>query len=81
MRAGTADAAGEPIEDGMVALDPAECAHRLERAGVGILALASNDAPVLRPVNYAFHRGQLWIRTGAGRILAAARDGEHTGAA
>jgi nitroimidazol reductase NimA-like FMN-containing flavoprotein (pyridoxamine 5'-phosphate oxidase superfamily) len=64
------------LELGMEALPLDDCERRLARGGVGILALAGADAPVVRPVNFALHRGSIWIRTGEGRILAAGRSGE-----
>ena len=64
------------VEQGMEVLPIDECERRLAAGGVGILALAGIDAPVLRPVNFVLHEGSLWIRTGEGQILAAAQSGE-----
>jgi nitroimidazol reductase NimA-like FMN-containing flavoprotein (pyridoxamine 5'-phosphate oxidase superfamily) len=60
----------------MEALSSAECDKRLREGGVGILALSGVAAPVLRPVNFALHRGGLLIRTGEGSILEAAQSAE-----
>ena len=65
------------IEGGMEILAISECEAFLGRGGVGILAMtAGSDAPVMRPVNFAFDQPDLLIRTGEGQILAAARAGE-----
>ena len=53
----------------------AECLHRLQAGGVGRIAIASDGAPVLRPVNFALHEGRILIRTGEGSILAASGSG------
>ena len=53
-------------------LTRAECLHRLGSGGVGRIALASDGAPILRPVNFALHEGRILIRTGEGSILSAA---------
>lgn len=60
-------------DDGTQSLEIPECEDRLRAGGVGILALAGVEAPVLRPVNFAFHAGGLLIRTGEGQILEAAQ--------
>jgi nitroimidazol reductase NimA-like FMN-containing flavoprotein (pyridoxamine 5'-phosphate oxidase superfamily) len=64
------------LEEGMEVLPLDECERRLARGGVGILAMSGADTPVVRPVNFALHRGRIWIRTGEGRILAAGRSDE-----
>ena len=63
-------------QDGLEALSPRECETRLCAGGVGILALVGEPAPVLRPVNFAVHERWLLMRTGEGRIRAAAARGE-----
>lgn len=62
--------------DGTIPLPIAECERRLRAGGVGILALAGVEAPILRPVNYAWHEGNVLLRTGEGQILAAAQGAE-----
>ena len=57
-------------------LTRAECLHRLGPGGVGRIALPGEGAPILRPVNFALHEGQVLIRTGEGTILAAADRGD-----
>jgi len=57
---------------GMEILGIPECESFLKRGGVGILAMAGIDAPVLRPVNFALHGDFILIRTGEGQILEAA---------
>lgn len=61
------------VDQGMEILSLAECERLLTAGGVGILALGGGEAPVLRPVNFAVHERSVWLRTGEGRILAAAR--------
>ncbi len=61
---------------GIEILERADCQRRLRQGGVGRLAMRGDDAPELRPVNFALRDGQLIIRTGDGSILAAAGAGE-----
>ena len=61
---------------GMRVLPREECLKLLERPGVGILALRGVEAPALRPVNFAARDERVVIRTGEGRILAAAEANE-----
>jgi nitroimidazol reductase NimA-like FMN-containing flavoprotein (pyridoxamine 5'-phosphate oxidase superfamily) len=61
------------VDQGMEILSLAECERLLIAGGVGILALGGGEAPVLRPVNFAVHELSVWLRTGEGQILAAAR--------
>lgn len=63
------------VDDGTEVLTIPECEQLLRAGGVGILALAGTEAPILRPVNFALHRGSLLIRTGEGQILEAAQLG------
>lgn len=59
--------------------DPEECRRRLRAGGVGRIAMRGEhpeDAPELRPVNFALRDDRLVIRTGDGTILTAARRGE-----
>lgn len=53
-----------------------ECRRLLGNGGVGCIGLASAQAPVLRPVNFALHAGAIVVRTGEGRILEAAARGD-----
>ena len=53
-------------------LTPEECRRRLAGGGVGRIALPTEGAPILRPVNFALHQGHILIRTGDGTILASA---------
>lgn len=53
-----------------------ECRRLLRGGGVGCIGLASAEAPVLRPVNFALHGDAIVVRTGEGRILTAAARGE-----
>lgn len=67
-------------DDGLQVLSMTECESRLRAGGVGILALAGEPAPVLRPVNFLWQQavsqpGALILRTSAGRIAAAAEQG------
>ncbi len=66
----------EAKTDGTRILTSEECAKLLDRPGVGVLALCGVEAPVLRPVNFACHRGRVVIRTGEGQILSAAQGSE-----
>lgn len=61
------------VQQGMEVLSIEECERRLAEGGVGILALAGVTEPVLRPVNFVAHEGQVLIRTGEGQILEAAQ--------
>jgi uncharacterized protein len=61
------------VDQGLEILSLAECERLLTAGGVGILALGGGGAPVLRPVNFAVHGRSVWLRTGEGRILAAAK--------
>jgi nitroimidazol reductase NimA-like FMN-containing flavoprotein (pyridoxamine 5'-phosphate oxidase superfamily) len=62
-------------DEGLEALPLAECERRLAMGGVGVLALATGAAPLLRPVNFAVDGRRLLIRTGEGQIRAAAASG------
>jgi len=64
------------IDEGMEVLSIPECEQRLRPGGLGILALSGVAAPVLRPVNFAFHEGSVLVRTGEGQILEAAQASE-----
>ena len=66
----------EKLKGGMEVLEISDCEAFLRRGGVGLLAMAGIDAPIMRPVNYAYHEGALLIRTGEGQILEAACAGE-----
>jgi nitroimidazol reductase NimA-like FMN-containing flavoprotein (pyridoxamine 5'-phosphate oxidase superfamily) len=57
-------------------LQLAECRQLLSESSIGRLAMRGVDAPEIRPVNFLHREGQLVIRTGDGRILAAAQRGE-----
>jgi nitroimidazol reductase NimA-like FMN-containing flavoprotein (pyridoxamine 5'-phosphate oxidase superfamily) len=57
-------------------LTHAECLQRLERGGVGRIALSGAGAPILRPVNFVLHGDQVLIRTGEGTILTSAERGD-----
>ena len=61
------------VDQGMEILSLAECERLLTAGGIGILAVGGGAAPVLRPVNFAVHERSVWLRTGEGQILAAAR--------
>ncbi len=60
----------------MEALEQGDCWRLLARGGVGMLATAGIEAPVMRPVNFALHDNFVLIRTGEGQILEAAHAGE-----
>lgn len=64
------------FDGGMEILEISECEGFLRRGGVGMLAMAGIDAPVMRPVNFAYHDDFILIRTGEGRILEAANSTE-----
>jgi len=64
---------------GIEILEGEECRRRLRAGGVGRIAMRGEDAPELRPVNFALRDGNVVIRTGDGVILAAARRGEGAG--
>lgn len=64
------------VDEGMETITIAECEQLLDSGGVGVLALCGTPAPILRPVNFAALQGQVVIRTGEGRILAAAKASE-----
>lgn len=48
----------------------------LAGGGVGRIALRGQDAPTLRPINFALRGDMLIFRTGEGTVLAAAHRGE-----
>lgn len=64
------------VDGGLEVLSIPECEQLLRPGGLGILALSGVAAPVLRPVNFAFHEGSVLIRTGEGQILEAAQTSE-----
>ena len=66
----------EITSDGPEILSADECRRRLAQGGVGRLALPGSSAPDLRPVNFVLDGDALVVRTGEGRILAAARRGD-----
>ncbi len=57
-------------------LEREECLRLLREAPVGCLALASESAPELLPVNFVVWDGSIVIRTGEGKILDAGRRGQ-----
>ena len=68
--------AGNPpavVEDGFDEIPTDVCMRLLREGAVGLLALASSEAPDVRPVNFELHRNQIVMRTGRGRIFEGAR--------
>lgn len=57
----------------MEVLSHDECERRLSGGGVGVLALGGEGAPLVRPVNFTYEGERIWIRTGEGQLLGAAR--------
>lgn len=69
----TADRDDLPPAPPVETLEPDDCRRLLDRGGVGRLAIHSEGAPELRPVNFVRRGDALIVRTGGGgRILAAA---------
>lgn len=66
----------DDVGDGTRILTDEECLELLDRSGVGVLALSGVAAPILRPVNFARDGDHVVVRTGEGRILAAAQGQE-----
>ncbi|MDP6979996.1 MAG: pyridoxamine 5'-phosphate oxidase family protein [Myxococcota bacterium] len=66
---------GEPAE--VEALTRDECLELLRGTATGCLALATDGAPRLRPVNFIVDDWSIIVRTGEGQILDAAREGRH----
>ncbi len=61
---------------GSTVLGAVECkrllALRAEERGVGRLGIATDQAPVVVPVNFTFHDGRILARVGAGFISSTA---------
>jgi uncharacterized protein len=55
-------------------ISTAECARLLREQILGRLAVIADGRPLLFPVNYAFHAGQVVFRTDPGTKLSAAVD-------
>lgn len=59
-------------------LPPAECKRLLalaaKRGGIGRLGVATDQAPVVIPVNFSLSDGEVTVRTGTGFISEAAAD-------
>jgi hypothetical protein len=64
---------GHGVVAGRVAerLTPAECRRLIAPGGIGRIALVTASGPFVFPVNYAFIRDTVVIRTGAGSAVAA----------
>ena len=60
---------------GLEALNLNECRRLLGNGGIGRIALPSESAPIIRPVNFVLHRDAIVLRTAEGEILAAAERG------
>jgi nitroimidazol reductase NimA-like FMN-containing flavoprotein (pyridoxamine 5'-phosphate oxidase superfamily) len=63
----------EVDESGLEILEPDECIRLLEPGGIGRLAWVEASRPAIRPVNFALDGNRVVIRTGEGRIHAAAQ--------
>ncbi len=66
---------GEPAE--VETLSREECLQILRDSPTGCLALATDGAPKLRPVNFVVDDWSIIVRTGEGQILDAALEGRH----
>lgn len=56
----------------LIVLPEQECLRRLAHGGIGRVAFDEPDGPVVFPVNFVFHDGCAWMRTGRGELWAAA---------
>lgn len=56
-----------------------ECLRRLREGGVGRLAMRTEGAPEIRPVNFVLDDGRLIVRTGEGSVMRAAKAAEAAG--
>jgi uncharacterized protein len=61
---------------GPVELDRAECLEMLGSAPVGRLAFCTIDGPVVHPVNYVMHDGDVVFRTAPHSLAAQQVNGE-----
>lgn len=61
----------------LVALDVDTCVRLLEEHAVGRLALSDPEGPLVFPVNYVWHAGQVLFRSDLGTKLSAAESGAH----
>jgi nitroimidazol reductase NimA-like FMN-containing flavoprotein (pyridoxamine 5'-phosphate oxidase superfamily) len=59
-------------DEGVVAIDEAECLALLGKGGIGRVAVSIGTVPVMFPVNYAMLERDVVFRTGAGSKLDAA---------
>ena len=64
-----------PAAPDLLMLDVDECRRRLAEGGVGRIALATDGAPTIRPVNFALYQGAIVVRTGEGSLIRAAERG------
>jgi uncharacterized protein len=56
-------------------LTPEDCLNLLDLASVGRIGLSVNALPVILPVNFVMHDGDVVFRVGPGTKLATARGG------
>jgi 1-acyl-sn-glycerol-3-phosphate acyltransferase/nitroimidazol reductase NimA-like FMN-containing flavoprotein (pyridoxamine 5'-phosphate oxidase superfamily) len=60
---------------GLAVLSMSECRRLLEAGGVGRLAVPTDDAPAVRPINFVLDDDRIVIRTGDGVVWRAACSG------
>ncbi|MBK5268333.1 MAG: pyridoxamine 5'-phosphate oxidase family protein [Acidimicrobiia bacterium] len=64
---------------GLEVLDLVECRRLLEREQIGRIAFVSAGDPLILPINYRMHRGNVVFRTTTGEKLDAARNAASVG--
>jgi nitroimidazol reductase NimA-like FMN-containing flavoprotein (pyridoxamine 5'-phosphate oxidase superfamily) len=64
---------------GLEVLDLVECRRLLEREQIGRIAFISGGEPLILPINYRMHRGNVVFRTTTGEKLDAARNAASVG--
>lgn len=67
---------GELDTNGLEVLSGECCMQRLARGGIGRIGLMADGTPSILPVNFILVGSQIWILTGSGTILEAARGEE-----